>query len=192
MIIRYALAEAGSPASAVAEVERRWGGVDVLIAGAVRRIPRRSPVEHFEHVPSSVWQSFLTDNLYGTIATVSAAVPGMRERGWGRIVLVSSHVVRDGQRGQEFYAAAKSALHGFARSLAWDVSSDGIMVNVVCPGLTSTAGVLANLPGEVLDSERRNTPSGRLSSPGEVAEAIVFLASTGNLTGEIITVAGGR
>ncbi|MFI1913905.1 SDR family NAD(P)-dependent oxidoreductase [Nocardia sp. NPDC020380] len=192
MAVRYALDEPDSPESAVHAIEQRWGGVDILVANAVHRLPRRGADAHFEQVPPESWRSFVTDNLAGTLGTVSAVLPGMRERRWGRIVLVSSHVVRDGQRGQEFYAAVKSALHGFARSLAWDTGPYGIPVNVLCPGLTTTPGVLANLPATVLERELAGTPSGRLSTPEEMADAVLLLASNANLTGEAITVSGGR
>jgi 3-oxoacyl-[acyl-carrier protein] reductase len=194
LAVRYALDEADSPEAAVRTVEEAWGGVDVIVANAVRRMPRRAPGEPAEQVDSAVWRPFVHDNLVQPMATVLSAVGGMRERGWGRIVLLSSHVVRDGRRGQEFYAAAKSGLHGFCRSLAHDVGSDGILVNVVCPGLTRTDGVLANLPATVREEERTATATDRLSTPAEVAATTVFLgsAANGNLTGEVITVAGGR
>jgi 3-oxoacyl-[acyl-carrier protein] reductase len=145
-------------------------------------------------VAGGTWRPFLRDNLDQTVATALAVIPGMRRRGWGRIVLVSSHVTTDGRRGQEFYAAAKAALHGFCRSLAWDVGPDGILVNVVCPGLTTTEGVLTDLPAEVRDRERAHTPTGRLSTPEDVANTVVFLcsAANGNVSGETVTVAGGR
>jgi 3-oxoacyl-[acyl-carrier protein] reductase len=194
MAVRYRLGEPDSPAEAVETVRRHWGGPDVLVANAVRRTGRRAPGTRHEDVDPAAWREALEDNLADTLRTVQLVLPAMRAAGWGRIVLVSSHVVHDGARGQEFYAAAKAALHGYGRSLAWDVSADGILVNSVCPGLTTTDGVLANLPAEVLDRERQRTPTGRLSTPEEIAGAIVFLgsAANGHITGETLTVAGGR
>lgn len=194
MAVRYSLAEPGTLESAVAAVTERWGGVDVLVANAVRWAPRRAPGEHFEDVAVGDWWGFLDDNLAPTLRTVQLVVPGMRARSWGRIVLISSHVALDGHRGQEFYGAAKSALHGFARNLAWDVGGDGILVNVVCPGLTTTDRVLTGLPGEIRQREIRSTPTGRLSSPEDIAGTVLFLgsAANGNTTGQTLTVAGGR
>ena len=194
MALRYSLADPGTVESAVEEVTGRWGGVDVLVANAVRWAPRRAPGEHFEDVPAGEWTAFLDDNLGPTLRTVQLAVAGMRERSWGRVVLISSHVALDGHRGQEFYGAAKSALHGFARSLAWDLGPDGVLVNVVAPGLTATRRVLDGLPAEVRERETRATPTGRLSSPEDVASTVLFLgsAANGNITGQIVTVAGGR
>jgi 3-oxoacyl-[acyl-carrier protein] reductase len=193
LAVRYALDEPEAPAAAIAAVEAAWGGVDILVANAVRRSARRGS-DPVESVPASEWQSFVHDNLAQPIATVLLALAGMRARRWGRIVLISSHVVHDGRAGQEFYAAAKSGLHGFCRNVAWDVGRDGILVNVVCPGLTSTDGVLAHLPADVRNAETAATATGRLSSPADIAQAVVYLgsAANGNITGEIITVAGGR
>jgi len=192
--VRYSLAEPATAESAVAAVEEQLGGVDVLVANAVRWAPRRPTERHFEDVPPAEWDGFLDDNLTRTLRTVQLAVPGMRARGWGRIVLISSHVALDGQRGQEFYAAAKSALHGFARSLACDVGPDGILVNVVCPGLTSTRRVRTGLPAEIRERELSRTPTGRLSLPEDIANAVVMLgsAANGNTTGQVLVVAGGR
>lgn len=194
MAVRYSLAEPDTVESAVAEVTERWGGVDVLVANAVRWAPRRPPGKHFEDVATGDWLAFLDDNLAPTLRTVQLAVAGMRERSWGRIVLISSHVALDGHRGQEFYGAVKSALHGFARNLAWDVGTDGVLVNVICPGLTATERVLYGLPPEIRERETRLTSTGRLSTPEEIATAALFLgsAANGNTTGQIVTVAGGR
>lgn len=194
MAVRYSLAEPETVTSAVAEVTERWGGVDVLVANAVRWAARRAPDRHFEDVAADDWQAFLDDNLAPTLRTVQLAVSGMRRRSWGRIVLISSHVAHDGHRGQEFYGAVKSALHGFASSLAWDVGPDGVLVNVVCPGLTTTERVLRGLPAEIRERETVRTPTGRLSSPEDTAAAALFLgsAANGNTTGQVVTVAGGR
>jgi 3-oxoacyl-[acyl-carrier protein] reductase len=191
--VRYALDEPDSPARAVAEVER-WTGLDILVTAAVARGTRRGPQARFEDTPRAAWESVLQDNLTATLRTVQACSAGMRRRRWGRIVLLSSHTVRDGGRGQEFYGAAKGGLHGFARSLAWDLGPDGVLVNVVCPGLTQTAKVRCGLPEAVREAERARTPTGRLSEPGDVASMVVFLCSAANrnVTGESVTVAGGR
>jgi NAD(P)-dependent dehydrogenase (short-subunit alcohol dehydrogenase family) len=194
MAVRYSLAEPDTVESAVAEVTERWGGLDVLVPNAVRWAPRRAPGEHFEDVARADWLAYLDDNLAPTLRTVQLAVAGMRARSWGRIVLVSSHVARDGQAGQEFYGAVKSALHGCARSLAWDAGPDGVLVNVLCPGLTTTERVLGGLPEPIRERERALTPTGRLSGPEDIAAAALFLgsAANGNTTGQILTVAGGR
>ncbi|WP_395297493.1 SDR family NAD(P)-dependent oxidoreductase [Kitasatospora hibisci] len=194
LAVPYDLGDPDSVAAAFAEVERRWGGVDVLVANALRRGRRRPPGSRTEEVPAAEWQPLLRDNLEQTLRTVQLVLPGMRARGWGRVALVSSHLARDGAPGQEFYAAGKAALHGFARSLAWDAGPDGVLVNVVSPGLTRTEGVLADLPAEVRERERLRTPTGRLSAPEDVARTVAFLCSeaNGNITGAVVDVSGGR
>ncbi|MGY3520299.1 SDR family NAD(P)-dependent oxidoreductase [Micromonospora sp. PTRAS2] len=193
LALPYDIAAPDDAPRLVQAVTGAWGGVDVLVANALRRGRRRGD-ELFEQFPAAEWQGLLKDNLHGTVRLVQAVLPAMRSRRWGRIALVSSHVTVHGQRGQEIYAAGKSALHGLARSLAWDTGPHGILVNVLSPGLTSTDGVLANLPEPVRLAERSRTATGRLSTPGDVAAVAVFLcsAANGNLTGENITVSGGR
>ncbi|WP_034089996.1 SDR family NAD(P)-dependent oxidoreductase [Streptacidiphilus albus] len=192
--LRYALDEPGSAQRAVAAVEDRWGSLDVLVVNAVHRGARRVPGTRFEDVPEEAWRPVVDDNLAPAISTVQCAVGGMRRRGWGRIVLISSHNALGGNQGQEFYGAAKAGLHGLARSLMWDLGDSGVLVNVVCPGLTATEQVVAALPGAVRDREAQATPTGRLTAPAEVARSVVFLCSeaNGNITGESLTVAGGR
>ncbi|GIG63099.1 beta-ketoacyl-ACP reductase [Longispora fulva] len=194
MAVRYALDEQDSPAEAVAAVEERFGGIDVLVANAVRWGTRRGPDTRFDEVAARDWAPVIAENLTPTIRTAQLVLPGMRRRSWGRIALISSHVATDGARGQEFYGAAKAGLHGFARSLAFDAGPDDVLVNVVSPGLTATERVLSGLPAPVREREIGLTPLGRLCTPEEVAHVIVFLcsAANGGVTGETVTVAGGR
>lgn len=190
----YDLADLDGHSEMVAAVVRRWGRLDVLVANAVIRPPRRGSGDSFEDMPAGRWVPVITDNLAGAIRTTQCAVAEMRRRKWGRVVLLSSHNALGGGIGQEFYGAAKAGLHGFAASLAWEVGKDDILVNVVCPGLTTTDAVLARLPAHVRESEAALTPTGRLSAPRDVASAVVYLCSeaNGNISGEAITVSGGR
>ncbi|MFG2718571.1 SDR family NAD(P)-dependent oxidoreductase [Streptomyces sp. NPDC048416] len=192
--VRYALDDPSSPKRVVAAVEERWGSLDVLVANAVRWGVRRTPGTPFENVPEEDWLPVVDGNLAPVIRTVQQAVPGMRRRGWGRIALISSHNALGGNRGQEFYGAAKAGLHGLARSLMWDLGGDGLLVNVVCPGLTVTERMLKGLPEPVRAREVAATPTGRLSDPDDVARTVLFLcsAANGNITGESVAVAGGR
>ena len=194
LAVHYSLDEPNSADRAIAAVVERWERVDVLVTSAVRRQRRRPPGTRFEDVPAAEWEPALAANLAGTIRLAQLAVAGMRTRGWGRLALISSHVVHNGQAGQEFYAAGKAALHGLVRSLAWDAGRSGVLANVVSPGLTATDGVLAALPAELREREAALSPTGRLSSPKDVANAIVFLcsAANGNITGSALTVSGGR
>ncbi|MCD0485134.1 SDR family oxidoreductase [Streptacidiphilus sp. ASG 303] len=192
--LTYDLEDPRSPGAAVAEVERRWGALDVLVANAVRWGVRRAPGTRFEEVPEDDWLPVVEGNLAPAVRTVQAAVGGMRARGWGRIVLVSSHNALGGNRGQEFYGAAKAGLHGLARSLMWDLADDGVLVNIVAPGLTVTDRMLRKLPEAARARELAATPTGRLSTPEDIARTVLFLgsAANGNITGETLAVAGGR
>ncbi|KMS77309.1 hypothetical protein ACM01_01365 [Streptomyces viridochromogenes] len=194
LAVRYALDEPDSLDEAVSEAARWRGSVDVLVANAHQRAARRPPGTRFEDVPSAEWGASLSHNLAGTVRTAQQVLRGMRERGWGRIVLLSSHLATHGRSGQEVYGAGKAALHGLARSLAWETGPDGVLVNVVAPGLTLTEGVLEALPGAVREQERERTPTGRLSAPDAVAAAVVFLASgaNANISGQVLHVDGGR
>ncbi|WP_248958988.1 SDR family oxidoreductase [Sphaerisporangium perillae] len=193
MTVRYALEDPSSVTSAVAALER-WNGPDVLIANAVRWGARRAPGQRLWEVPPEQWEPVIGHNLAPTLRTVQLAVQGMAARRFGRIVLVSSHVALNGHPGQEFYGAAKAALHGFCRSLAWEAGAEGVLANVVCPGLTLTERARTGLPEHIRQAETARTPTGRLSSPEDVASAVAFLGSpaNGNITGQLLTVAGGR
>jgi 3-oxoacyl-[acyl-carrier protein] reductase len=174
----------------VAAVRDAWGGVDVLVANAVQW-PDRAPTdaEGFEHMRVGRWQATLRTNLEGTFATVRAAIPAMRGRdGGGRIVLVSSGLAEEGMPGGGDYGAAKAGLHGLARSLAWELGREGILVNVVDTGFTLTERNLEHIGHEMRARVAGAVPSRRLSTPEEVARVIVFLgsAANGNISGEIV------
>ncbi|WP_328304458.1 SDR family oxidoreductase (plasmid) [Streptomyces sp. NBC_00435] len=175
-------------------VTGRWGGIDVLVTAAADRVPPRRPGAHFEDVAAADWTRFLQDNLFGTVHAVQRVLPGMRERGWGRIVLLSSQAVHEGKQGAEIYTASKAALHGLARALTWDTAPDGVLLNLVAPGMTLTGKVLGKLPEHIRKGEESRAPSGRLSTPQQVADTVLFLASeaNGNISGESVTIAGGR
>ena len=193
LAVRYDLAEPDTVQAAVERVRQDFGPLEVLVANAVRWGARRPAERHFEQVAPEEWWPLIAENLAPTIRTVQLAAADMRGRGWGRIVLVSSQVAVEGRRGQEFYSAFKSALHGFGRSLAADLGPDGVLVNVVCPGLTTTRRVLDGFPPGARRAETGRTATGRLSAPEDVAAAAVFLgsAANGNITGEVLAVTGG-
>ncbi|MFE5851890.1 SDR family NAD(P)-dependent oxidoreductase [Streptomyces sp. NPDC056500] len=174
---------------AVGAVVERWGSIDVLVANAVHWGGDGPPHPdiRFEDIPLEEWQAMIGANLIGAAAQVKAVLPGMRSRGWGRIVLISSSVAEEGVPGPGPYGTAKSGLHGLARSLAWEAGRDGILVNVVAPGLTLTDS-RPPLPAAVVHDFATRTPTRRLSDADDVARLVVFLGSgaNGNLTGEVI------
>jgi NAD(P)-dependent dehydrogenase (short-subunit alcohol dehydrogenase family) len=138
------------------------------------------------------WARDVDVNLTGAFRAVQACLPGMRERRYGRVVVISSGAARLGLPGQVAYAASKAGLLGMVRAIAAENAARGIAVNAVLPGMVATEKVLA-MPEEVLERVRAALPSGRLVEPGEVAALVAFLASreAGQITGEEIGILGG-
>ncbi|MEV1171984.1 SDR family oxidoreductase [Nonomuraea sp. NPDC049784] len=188
----YDLADPDSIRQAVSAVEERWGGVDVVVANAQSWVwINPEDIPPYQDFPMDHWLGLFRENVEGHLWTVRQALGGMRERGWGRIVLLSSVTATHGNPGSELYSAAKAALHGFVRGLMW--TRDGVLANVVAPGGTLTESLEAVDP-VLLEQAVRETPSGRLSTADDVARLIVFLCSeaNGNINGEVVHTAGGR
>jgi acetoacetyl-CoA reductase len=137
------------------------------------------------------WRRDIDVNLTGSFRTVQACIGGMRERGYGRIIVISSIAALGGLPGQVAYAASKAGLLGMVRTLASENAARGITVNAVLPGLVATEQVLA-MPQEVLDRALRTVPTGRLVEPAEIAATVAFLAGTetAQITGQTIAVDG--
>ena len=131
-------------------------------------------------------------NLTGAFRTVQACLGGMRERGYGRIVVISSVAAIGGLPGQVAYAASKAGQLGMVRTLAGENAAHGITVNAILPGLVATEQVLA-MPADVRERATRSLPSGRLVQPAEIAAAVAFLCSDGaaQVNGQTIAVDGG-
>ncbi len=183
------LGDAASIDNAVATVVERWGGIDTLIANAVQWPTERPAGGRFENIDPAEWRRLVDANVIGTAATVRAVLPTMRARTGGRIVLMSSSVGDEGVPGPGPYGVTKSALRGLARTLAWDVGRDGILVNVVNTGFTVTARNLERWPDAMRDAIAARIPSRRLSTPSDVASLVLFLGSpaNANMTGEVVS-----
>jgi NAD(P)-dependent dehydrogenase (short-subunit alcohol dehydrogenase family) len=138
------------------------------------------------------WGRDVDVNLTGAFRAIQACLPGMRERRFGRIVVVSSGAARTGLPGQVAYTASKAGLIGMVRTLAAEGASRGITANAVLPGFVATEKVLA-MPPEILERIRSTLPTGRLVEPEEVAALVAFLAgpAAAQVTGEEIGVTGG-
>ena len=184
----FDLAADGGAAELVSRVTGRWGGIDVLVNCAGGRERNAPWGTRFEDVPAPQWRAMLETDLAGPCALLQAAIPAMRGRGWGRIVLVSSGAGEEGWEGAAAYAAAKAGQAGLARSLAWELGREHILVNVVAAGLTLTEHARTAAPEQVQQAIAARVPSKRLSGPEEVAALILFLASAANrnISGEII------
>jgi NAD(P)-dependent dehydrogenase (short-subunit alcohol dehydrogenase family) len=137
------------------------------------------------------WVDIINNNLNSAFYTVSAALPGMIERRFGRIVNISSMTGQTPNFGQANYAAAKAGLMGFSKVVALEMARYNITCNVVSPGYTDT-DMLKTIPVEILEQVKSKIPMGRLARPEEIAKAVSFLVCDGDyVTGQQIAVNGG-
>ena len=171
--------------AAYAEIEERFGPVAVLVANA--GITRDTLLMRMS---DDDIDTVLQTNLAGSIRLARRAMKGMIRAKSGRVIFVGSVVWALGSAGQVNYAAAKAGLVGAARSLAREVGSRGIRVNVVAPGFVET-----DMTAELDDAQRSailgGIPLGRYAQPAEIADVVSFLASASYITGAVIPVDGG-
>ena len=146
----------------------------------------------FRKMTPEQWRAVLATNLDSVFNVTRHVIDGMIERGWGRIVNISSVNAVRGQFGQTNYAAAKAGILGFTKSLAQEVVKKGITVNAISPGYVQTDMVMA-IREDVRKQIVAQIPAGRLAMPEEVADAVAFLASekAGYITGTNLSVNGG-
>jgi NAD(P)-dependent dehydrogenase (short-subunit alcohol dehydrogenase family) len=170
------------------QVEPAMRGVDVLVNVAGIGSTTNAP-----DTPLEVWEDVFAVNARGTFLCCKHAIPGMKARGGGAIVNVASVAGLVGLRNRAAYCASKGAVVALTRALAVDHVGDGIRVNAVCPGTVDSPWVrrLVEDAGESLDALRARQPIGRLGTPEEIAEAILYLATAEFATGTILTVDGG-
>jgi acetoacetyl-CoA reductase len=174
---------------AVAEVQSKVGAVDVLVnnAGITRDMT-------FKKMDKVNWDIVMRTNLDSLFNMTKQVADGMVERGWGRVINVSSVNGSKGAFGQTNYSAAKAGVHGFTKALALEVAKRGVTVNTISPGYIGTKMVTA-IPKEVLETKiLPHIPVGRLGKPEEVAGLIIYLASeeAAFLTGANIAINGGQ
>ena len=172
---------------AVEEVIRAAGGIDVLVCCAgvsLKRMIADTTDEEFRQV--------MDTNLYGTFAALRAVMPGMFWQRKGSIVTVSSIWGQAGASCEAVYSASKAAVIGLTQAAARETAGAGIRVNCVAPGMIDTE-MNDHLTGEEKKEICEEIPAGRMGTPGEVAEAIFFLAgdAAGYITGQVIPVNGG-
>jgi meso-butanediol dehydrogenase / (S,S)-butanediol dehydrogenase / diacetyl reductase len=163
-------------------------GVDVLVNVAGIGSTTSAPNTSLE-----VWEDVFAVNARGTFLCCKHAIPGMRERGGGAIVNVASIAALVGLRNRAAYSASKGAVVALTRSLAVDHVAEGIRVNAVCPGTVDSPWVrrLVEQSGESLDDLEARQPMGRLGTPDEIADAVLYLATAEFVTGTILTIDGG-
>jgi NAD(P)-dependent dehydrogenase (short-subunit alcohol dehydrogenase family) len=172
------------------QVRGAMGGLDVLANIAGVGSTTNAPDTTLE-----VWERVFAVNARGTFLCCKHAIPGMIERGGGAIVNMGSVSALVGLRNRAAYCAAKGAVVSLTRALAIDHVGDGIRVNAVCPGTVESPWVrrLVADAGESIDALRARQPMGRLGTPEEIAEAILYLASDGAafVTGSALVIDGG-
>jgi acetoacetyl-CoA reductase len=146
----------------------------------------------FKRMSPDDWYSVINTNLNSVFNVTRQVIEGMTERGWGRIVNISSVNALKGQFGQTNYSAAKAGMHGFTKALAQEVVKRGVTVNTISPGYVETDMVRAIRP-ETLRSIIEQIPMARLAQPSEIAGLIAFLVSeeAGYITGANIAINGG-
>jgi NAD(P)-dependent dehydrogenase (short-subunit alcohol dehydrogenase family) len=164
------------------------GDVDVCVSNAAVT----DTIAPAHRMTREQWQRDLDVNLTGAFRVIQACLPGMRERGFGRIVVISSAAARSGLPGQAAYAASKAGLLGLVRTVAAENAHRGITANAILPGLVATETVLA-MPAEIREAALATIPTGRLADPSEIADLTALLASdaAASITGEAIGVDGG-
>jgi acetoacetyl-CoA reductase len=164
------------------------GNVDVCVSNAAIT----DTIAPVHRMTAEQWDRDITVNLTGAFRVVQACLSGMRERSWGRVVVISSGAALHGLPGQVAYSASKAGLLGMIKTVAAENAARGITANAVLPGMVATERALA-MPDEILDRLRENLPAGRMAEPAEVAALVAHLVAeeSGYTTGQVIEVDGG-
>ncbi|QRX83479.1 acetoacetyl-CoA reductase [Glaciimonas sp. PAMC28666] len=183
------VADYESARECIRNIHREIGPVDVLVnnAGITRDMT-------FKKMDKTNWDAVMSTNLDSVFNMTKPVCDGMVERGWGRIVNISSVNGQKGAFGQTNYAAAKAGMHGFTKALALEVARKGVTVNTISPGYIGTKMVMA-IDKEVLEAKIiPQIPMGRLGRPEEIAGLVAYLASeeAAFLTGANIAINGGQ
>ncbi len=193
LAVRLDITDSASVDRAFGEVERELGPVEVLVNNA-----GWDEFHPFLETDEEFWDRVIELNFKGCLRTCRRAVPGMVERGYGRVVNIASDAARVGSSLEAVYSGAKGGVVAFSKTLAREVARHGVTVNSVCPGPTETP-MLAQIAGagqdseKVLEAMRRAVPMRRLGRPEDIGPAVAFLASDGAgfITGQTLSVSGG-
>ncbi len=188
-VFKWDVSDYAACGEGIAKVESELGPVEVLVNNA--GITRDAM---FHKMTPQQWHEVVNTNLTGLFNMTHQVWTGMRDRGFGRVVNISSINGQKGQMGQANYSAAKAGDLGFTKALAQEGAAKNITVNAICPGYIGTEMVLA-VPEKVLNERIiPQIPVGRLGEPEEIARCVVFLASddAGFITGSTLTANGGQ
>ena len=187
-VFKFDVADFNACAEGVKKIEGELGPIEVLVNNA--GITRDSTMHRMSW---EQWNAVIQTNLSSCFNMSRAVIEGMRLRGFGRIVNISSINGQAGQIGLTNYAAAKAGILGFTRALAQEGAARGVTVNAVAPGYVDTEMVRA-VPANVLDQIIARIPVGRLGKAEEIARAVLFLIAdeSGFITGSTLTINGGQ
>jgi acetoacetyl-CoA reductase len=188
-VTKFDVSDAAACETGIKAIEGEHGPVDILVNNA--GITRDGT---FHRMTFDQWSQVIRTNLDSMFTCTRPVIDGMRNRGFGRIVIISSINGQKGQLGQTNYSAAKAGVIGFAKALAQENASKGVTVNVIAPGYISTEMVQA-VPQEVLKTKILPLiPVGRLGEAEEIARAVVYLAGddAGFITGSTLSINGGQ
>lgn len=185
---KWSVADFDGCAAGIAKVEAEVAPIDILInnAGITR--------DGFMHkMDTEQWAAVIDTNLSSLFYMTKPVLEGMRARGYGRVVNISSINGQAGQLGQTNYSAAKAGVHGFTKALAQEVARKGITVNTIAPGYINT-DMVAAVPEKVLEGIIAKIPVGRLGEADEIAQAILYLCgpNSGFITGSCLSINGGQ
>lgn len=178
---------------AVRKAVAEAGPVDILVNNAGWDM-----FKPFLQTDPAFWQKIISINLVGAMNMLHCVLPGMVERGGGKVVSIASDAGRVGSSGEAPYSACKGGIIALTKTLARELASKGVRLNTVCPGLTET-NMLAEFmkgagnPDKLAAAYRRAIPIGRLGKPEDIAGAVLFLASDDAefITGQTLSVSGG-
>ena len=188
--VRVDVSNSSDVGAAIAVVERELGPVDVLVNNAGIDV-----IEPFVESKEETWRRIVEVNYLGPVLCTRAVLDGMIDRGYGRIISISSDAGKVGSSGEVVYSGTKGGIIAFSKALAREMATNGITVNCVCPGPTDTPllGQIAERSQKMYDSLARAVPMRRLGQPADIAPAVVFLASDGAafITGQALSVSGG-
>ena len=174
--------------AAVAKVSAEIGPIDILVNNA--GITKDATIRKMD---VAAWEAVISTNLDSVFNVTKQVVDSMLERGWGRIINISSINGQKGQFGQTNYSAAKAGMHGFTMALAQEVAKKGVTVNTISPGYIATDMVMA-VPEDIRNKIIAGIPVSRLGQPEEIAELVAYLSSdlAGFMTGANLAINGGQ
>ena len=187
-VFKFDVGDLASCEAGIKAIEAELGPVEVLVNNA--GITRDGA---FHKMTFEKWQAVIKTNLDSAFTVTRPVIEGMRNRGFGRIILISSINGQKGQIGQANYSAAKAGVIGFAKALAQESAAKGITVNVIAPGYIATDMVMA-VPEDVRNKIISTIPVGRLGEAEEIARAVEYLAAedSGFITGSTLTINGAQ